>query len=797
MRVKNLLPVNGNRGISMKKYKLSLITLLLALVCAVSLCFGVAGVLARTVTIDGSNFFYANSGADVRAYHEAETSKDYTTFYFTDNDDNVVYRYNLAYHWYSAPDADENGDVDYTAPVEGWFNMELGFRGLGFDRYTIKFQSQQYAETKDGVTDNYITFAVADNGLKVIITDDEEQTKTPAAEIAGASLGIGDGTAAGKIKIVFTEYNEGVYTVEVSDGTNTVTGYFNNVGGSFARRVNSTTEGVMPLTFSADFGDAVENNSCEMVLFSLNGQSFELMGAVASDDGDYYTGGTVNDNCPPVLCVNGDVSYLEYGVEPDFEYTVIDVLASAPRSTINYYVLTGELYSKGTSFDYEDVSVPEDGDPLFNRTSSDDNLVIDGSDLFLPSDIVAANKSGENGYTVGCLAKVYLELTDVTSSSGNNSSTKVFLDWYIEDTVTVNEHEFIKVALDEQGASYETDDIEARTAEYQSRIDEATTDGDGNVTLSAGSSSSFYLPSFEGFIKDNLDGYEQLVYSVYYTANGVTGSATSLAYNSLSISLNSAGTYKFTVYATDRAGNPMYYLDENGKAVEFETSEIYDDGVKDKLPWFTFDVIYTGATVEDPGEQATGYVGTTYSSISFDINGISDYYTTAYSLYRFDREAYNAENGTTITYSEFVSKAAELFEGDETRKYFTTIKPLASLNENDPDYDEYADYAWNASSVSFVPQDANSFYLVRLTVTDTYYHLDDVNSYMAIHVSEKADSYAGDSRWLQNNVVSVVLFCIAGVAAIGVIVLLVVKPKQTGDLDEQLAAESKKNKKNK
>ena len=64
--------------------------------------------------------------------------------------------------------------------------------------------------------------------------------------------------------------------------------------------------------------------------------------------------------------------------------------------------------------------------------------------------------------------------------------------------------------------------------------------------------------------------------------------------------------------------------------------------------------------------------------------------------------------------------------------------------------------------------------------------------------SVTAKSLKGESDWLKNNVVSVVLLSIAGAALIGIVLLLVIKPKDKGDIDERFENAKKKSaKKNK
>ncbi|MCD8206218.1 MAG: hypothetical protein LUD29_06440 [Clostridia bacterium] len=987
----------------LSKTKKILLMTLLAAVMALCLTFasiGTAFAASRTVTMTGSNFFYANDGAKIYSYRDIvstesiekkdsdgkgtgeydyqDVAQDFTMFYMTDSDDNVTYRYNLAYHWFAAEEDEEKSSEscsdlgDYSEGVEGWFSMVIGFNPSftqnpeyeegsdadefvcdNFETFTIAFQSQQYTKTEDSVTTNYITFvnngkSGFDNGVYVIITDDEEETHKSAEDfedeegetLEGYTLlhtvngsqktGVNQNhMKAARITIEFTGYNEGEYSVKVSsdydenydlpgDETGTddesedvdvsgdesvnsevVEGVFKNVGGTFSKRVNSTTAGVMPLTFSATFpshtkessssdgGDGEDNeeeseaedvnlpDECGMILFALNGQTFQYVDAEELSESFYKNGSTissgttVNDNAPPVLCLGSELSYLNYGEAISFDYTVVDVLASSPKSEIKYYVLTAEQYAD-ENLEYnrvKDEEIEDDDDERteddlkkspFTLTTDDNRYLIETDIPYLPDDIAAANKEaskeGGTGYTVECLAKVAVELTDITSSSGSNKTTTIMLDWYIEDTVKIHDGEtfegteesreanFIKVVKDTKGLTYgyftkdgeDSDDGTVKKYSYNDVITDGKDDGsytyyyyyydkelaekyqeevdelwmkEDQYLLNAGSSSYFYLPAYNGFLTDNIDAYENLSFSIYYEVDGENGSNTGLDYNALTISLGSEGVYTFTVYATDSSSNKMYYLLENEdnesgyELVEFEGSDIFDkmyedDELHDMLPWFTFEVVYSGATIDDPDTPSTGFVGTTYTDISFTINGISSYYETEYRLYEFDTKKYMEETGLTyFSYDDFAENSAELFENADTRIYFTQILDYADLNENDEKYDEMSEYEWDSEALSFIPQNPDAFYLVRLVVTDTRENLGGkATSYLAIHVSAEASEFRGETDWARNNIVSIVLFCVAGAALIGIIVVFCIRPKDGGDIDEQLTKKTEKEK---
>ena len=83
-----------------------------------------------------------------------------------------------------------------------------------------------------------------------------------------------------------------------------------------------------------------------------------------------------------------------------------------------------------------------------------------------------------------------------------------------------------------------------------------------------------------------------------------------------------------------------------------------------------------------------------------------------------------------------------------------------------------------------------------VTLQDTTFDNHKLNAYLVVRASERANELYGEDNWLENNVTAIVLFCVAGVCFIAFIVLLVVKPKDKGDIDEIAVrvAESKKGK---
>ena len=116
---------------------------------------------------------------------------------------------------------------------------------------------------------------------------------------------------------------------------------------------------------------------------------------------------------------------------------------------------------------------------------------------------------------------------------------------------------------------------------------------DSNPTLSAGNNNYFYLPVAKDLFSDDGTAYEDLKFSVYYIRAGSRQQNTGRDYNNLTINLTAKGFYEFTVYATDSAGNEMYYYDENGVKQTYSSSDIWTKrticrGSVSKLPITAF-----------------------------------------------------------------------------------------------------------------------------------------------------------------------------------------------------------------
>lgn len=595
-------------------------------------------------------------------------------------------------------------------------------------------------------------------------------------------------------------------------------GKFTNIGGYFLdyRSASSTTPNT-PITFTAEIPDSEEE---QLVLMrSLNKQSMAL-----------NSSNRVDDNAPAVLVLNEDLYAFKLGKKFSLSYEAIDVCDDNVTVTREYYMLKTEKDESGNPVYYmpneKAITAEDDDRAKYNYKG------LTTYTYFLPTQ---ENPNQEE------YVSIRFKLDDDT----DENDTYVLLSWYansaakkpldctgyeefenqdgtkdIRQIEGTREFTFIKVNRDDEGPHYKY--LEAKKAESDAGKNENVVTNDEfhdavsayqravnerAEATSAGTGAYIYLPSLRDLIASKNAGYRNLKFSVYYYKPGSTGasSQTSLSYNALKLEVDKEGDYRFRVIAQDASSNAMKYYDEEGELVTVTSNNVWDI---EGIPEFTFHISYSGPTIEDPEEQSLGYKNDRYSFEKFKIIALSGY-QTEYTLYRYDELNATTAGVSKPTYSDFVKNASTYFEQfseldealtDKTKKILYEI----STYQSDVTEDDEAkwnrtdnDYHWDPdSSLSFIPQQAG-FYVLKLVVEDYNYPGETAVQYQVIEVRNPIDKIPGQSQWLRENVVSVVLFSISGVLAIVVVVLFLVKPseKRVEEIDLEKLKGKKKNKK--
>lgn len=737
--------------------------------CSAAVAFGTAALPAfgtvaetETKTYEAANIF-SKSGASIGGSAAV-------TFTFGKDTDTVSYNRNLALKWF------RNGAAEYFSTA---FDLDDNFT-----EFTVTLQTKSLVATEYDRAENKVVFTRKVEGEGAAATTKVFVKVNPAEDDTadGTLLSDWTGTVTLSLGEELTEQS-GELSVYVN-GENV--GKFENVGSNYAEYASGSESGRTPLKFSAKKADGADETVC--TLRSLNGQDFTL------------TDGKITDNAVPVLVVDDEFISFHIGAKFSLDYKVIDVLdrdTSTLKDTKEYYqwtpVDTETSYAKldtNTYFLEKEYTEGDEKKTVFNDYGTGGKEYVSVKFTISDASHPADAEEDENKPGVYYLAW-YMKAGSTTSFTVGSDNVE-FL--HVDDSTVAPEY----VSGDKDD---ENTDLGKATKAYQELVTKEAKD------KQAGSGVTFSLPNLKGLIVDDDTSYNSLKYTVCYkTPSNTTGSSSSgLSYNSLELSVTETGVYEFKVFATDRAGNIM----KSKKAGATEAEEITSDNIweHEEIPSFTFTVstLKTISMKSTSKKSDTGLIDVAYTDISFDTEGTAG--NSYYGLYFFDLEYFNAKYpGSALTASDLSDISYTALDGADgvenaVQSYASALVAKLNVDEitaetllqKDADgrvilreIGEYSDevndenypdnkYQWNVEEKSFMPVERGN-YIVFAVFEDAVVTNATVAAYKAIDVSDKQDVNPGDSEWLKNNMVSVVLFAIAGVMLILIIVLLFVKP---------------------
>lgn len=724
------------------------------------------GTVSATSIFETSGADYISGSDDSYAYIAYEVS----------GGGRVAFQRDMALKWYER-DTSEGANA-YDGAV-GYFSTEFSFAELNFTSFTLTMETTEMSQSKEGKAVNVLTFTPDEAGLSVSVNE---------AAVGTLAYAAGD-----TISVSFTgDDTYGNFDLSVANTTQNaeLASVFTNIGKNFADYASSSSDTpVTPLTFSAELAENAES-PLVLTILSLNGQSFEL-----TDDG------RVTDSTAPVLVVDSEIKRFVLGTQFDFEMTAIDVCDSSISSsdrTSYYYV---NPVSSNISFD-------ENGDLRTSVTSGEGEdaetteyyVEWESDRYFFESDFL-----GADGQLNDPSISIAVSLTDDSDNTG-----WYFVEWYgTYDAGSAGSGYGIPVVEPEADsdvrpdAGFYTWDSEASTeapsadgtaSTYQNAVAAAavTEDEDGNeVSIQVGDGAYFYLPSLKAYISDTTCGYTDMEFTIYYTVNGgETQSGSGLSYDELSIELSSAGNYRFRVVPTNASGLSSYGVFETSEgSKQYKYAEITSDNVWDALNLadFTFAVTYNGPSVEASDNDDIGYVDATFTFEDFEVIALSGYQSN-YTLYRIvlldayadEYESSDRAADIQTAYAEGrIASSREEAEANPEQYIGYTVAIAEYDDELDEDEKDNV-YNWNPdSSLSFVPQEIGYYMLTTEVASYPWSNAHGtVSGQKAVYISAESDIQAGETYWLQNNILSVVFLAVGAACLIAIVVLLLIRPKK-------------------
>ena len=779
-----------------KKFKRLNIFLAGAACCAslgLSMAFS-GGIKASAATSYSATSIFTRSGATVAPLGEGDDAKK-LAFTFSNDTDTVSYHRDLAWKWYEASETDKaKGEAKY-------LSIAFSLEDKNFSEFALTLETASLTATEKNKTSYKIVFTASGDAIDARL-DADGNTSVPVCTNGDKRivLTIANAESSAGVEI------EGEYNVIVNDF---MIGSMKNIGSDYAGYVSDDEKNRVPLSFSAKLKEGQKSTVC--VFESMNGQSFAL-----NDSKE------IEDTAAPVLVIDDTTYVAAMGQTFALETKIIDVLdrSSSVKNTAEYFqwspVLTEAKYQSLDSVKILEMQYEKDG-----KTTSVYDETFDGK-------------------TAREYISVKYTLADSThkkdAAEGEAKAAEVYAAWYLKNekyemSLADDAHttlQLLAVCDDEVAPEYSGTAADAEA--YQRELDDKVK----NEDLEAGSGESFYLPSPGKLFSDNSTGYKSLKYTLCYKAPGASSASSSanVSLSSLKLSVEEYGVYEFKLFVTDRAGNVM----KSGAAGE-EAEVITADNIWDheELPTFTINIEKQKKIYIDDGSKSsrsdTGLIGVKYTDISFSVKGGTTR-KSEYGLYYFDLAHFNdvfggkyrlsASDLTALTSNDLsgaktIEEAAEKYAAALAGKLDSTSElkaadfleirngkiVLRKIDEyRDKVSEDYAPsnkYEWNATDKSFIPVESGN-YIVFGVFKDSVYESEDACAagYKAISVTDKEDINPGESEWLKNNLVSVILFSIAGVMLILIIILLFVKPSDETLEDignEKAAKKEKKSKK--
>ncbi len=327
------------------------------------------------------------------------------------------------------------------------------------------------------------------------------------------------------------------------------------------------------------------------------------------------------------------------------------------------------------------------------------------------------------------------------------------------DVVIYEEFEVDLVSYDfkdDKAPEYVYDEVAYKS--FKNALEKAyTTKNESGATTSVALGTRFYIPSMKDLVFDDFSTYESLEAKVYYRTQSQATTTTGLSFD-----LSKIGDYIFFVAFSDVADNTMLekeFMTEKDNEITYgKYGKEKDDNGNVGNFVFKFEIQDNAdIIVKAPETQGNGFKGVEYKASSFIVDAAGCRKT--YKL------SYNSNVNATATDSNWVEipQASAVEEG---------------YNKGGFGYDEVIKVNYDGE-LKFVPTRIGA-YKIECTATSSVSSRSASNSTI-IKVESEAKVVKVPSKWLENNVWSVVFLGVGTLSLIGIIILLCIKPKEKTD----------------
>ncbi len=322
------------------------------------------------------------------------------------------------------------------------------------------------------------------------------------------------------------------------------------------------------------------------------------------------------------------------------------------------------------------------------------------------------------------------------------------------------------------------DYVIAQLESYQKALESKAKDEHGN-SIALGK--SFAIPSMDHFIADDNASYNELTKKYYY----ITPSKTATQTSTTTMKLDVAGIYKVYVMASEKTAYEALEMDSNffydvkeGKYLlkdgddfteVLEGTTAFDEALDENkyfIYMFTFEIKDDAPLKAVANTQDDGFVGIKYKVEKFTV---SENTTTVYKLY----------------YNSNVNAKA----GDSGWVEIVNNTSIPENGANGYTYDELTEINFDNSALTFTPDKVGA-YKIECEVKSKVQSGKSVSQSVVIAVRGEPTTVEVPTHWFRDNLASIIFLGIGTLCLIGIVILLLIKPKD--ELDAEVVEKSSK-----
>ena len=824
----------------MKRKNNKLLTLMLAGV----LCAATAGTVAAALPVKASADTTAKSYELSKVFNSngtlaSITDKDSKTALTMSDKQSVEFNRNLAIQWYNAIGQENEGQAEY-------MTLKFTFGDLNFTEMDFTFDAIALHAAKDDIAVNTVKFISDGTTVSVKVLNGSQKSEdvvatatTITAENASFTLKLGAGSELG------------CYAVNLVVGSDSVQiGEFTNIGAKYFSNGSVNGKDTQALVVTTT---AATDKQTVLYVDQINFQNFALTAGKIVDTAAPVL--VVNEDIRGFLLGSQfELDYKEIDVLDDsltskktfYQYNPIDEEIKLAENGIDYATTITPNSTTGTYF--MDTIV------YWNETTGEfAKEATEGykkTTLFraLGEEYVSIRFTLEDDTFTGTGDDTHKKAAYNLAWYAENTKT-VTVDSKDVECIVLNRTEDSPYYK-----SFTADDITGYEAKLQAKADKISAGSNADIELPslewliADNSNPYSTLQFTISYKTPASSSAKTTSNVDPKGLKISVSdpglyefkvfASDVAGNAMYVDeLDEDGNVKMTQKKDE---NNELVFDGNGdpvmvpKQVKVTAADIWD---MDNIPSFTFTVASNGVKTqegEDTDTLATKILGETYTMSSVEIVGaISE--KSSYALYKLDISKYDGTGSLTVDTLSNIKFAnlqtemksliqAALADGAAVSSLdFKEINKQAYINlvaraiggevdkvakifvldidefngdieEGTEDWDNsHNKYEWNPSSVSFTAAESGLYIIVADYWDGELLYVDHAPAYQLIEVESEADVIKGETEWLKNNLVSVILFSVAAVMLILIIILLLVKPSDETleDVDEKIISKRK------